>query len=345
MHNPNTDELLNKIEKAEEAIRSNDFNQSLSILSNLENEVEQKGRITFDLGNIALFTNEYQKAIDQYIVSLDNNYHSVAVYLNYAIALERTGEIVKAKNMYEKALSTADENFEKQQVLHSLINFYCDHDMIQKAEKLIVELLNLFPQEYYGYHLQLRLLRKQSQKQECIALLEEKLNEFQKEPLFWKDYFEVLEDQGKYSQILHMIDENPVIMETIPEDALREKTHLLLMRKNREKVPELIHTLFWKYGQIDAAFCEMLLAMMDGDFVKAGAIANLIIDSERERQSHILYITMYLDIQILYLINGGKPSEEVLSLMKNEAMLCRKWVEQNNIKMDGFEESLQLLGC
>lgn len=345
MNNQNTDNILSILEKAEEAIRDADFNQALFILNSIENDNKEKGRVLFDYGNIALFKKEHQKAVDYYKESMDNYYQSTAVYLNYAIALERTGEIVKAKNMYEKALSTAEENFEKQQVLHSLINFYCDHDMIQKAEKLIMELLNLFPQEYYGYHLQLRLLRKQSQKQECIALLEEKLNEFPKEPLFWKDYFEVLEEQAKFSQILHMIDENPVIMETIPEDALREKTRLLLMRKNREEVPGLIHTLFLEYGQKDAAFCEMILAMIEGDFVRAGTIAIIIMDSEKENKSFLLYITIYIHVHILYVLCEGEPSKEVLSLMKKEAMLCRKWVEQNNIKMEGFEESLQLLGC
>ena len=94
----NTDNILSILEKAEEAIRDADFNQALFILNSIENDNKEKGRVLFDYGNIALFKKEHQKAVDYYKESMDNYYQSTAVYLNYAIALERTGEIVKAKN-------------------------------------------------------------------------------------------------------------------------------------------------------------------------------------------------------------------------------------------------------
>lgn len=346
-NNQSLNEIENRVGTAEELIRRRSYQEALDILSEAAKADPENGRIAFDLGNIAVFQEEFELALKYYTEAEKRGYGSYRVYQNMAVAKEKTGEWKQAERAYLKAVELTQTQEERLIVLSAQALFYLRGNMMLKADKTARRIMEEFPEEYQGHHLYYLVQLQREEYQEMENHFEEIASDFQKHPQYLIDRLAGLELSGKEMDVLHMIEENPSVMKMIPKLALHKKIELSLKKQEQQGVTEdtekEIRHLFEEYGDLDAAFSVMVLDMTKGNYVRAGAVSNWILEQDFPKKNLRFYATMYLQIFIFYFLSEGKPEGNILELMKKEAAICIEWMEENGLADQDMYEALKMV--
>ena len=338
-----------QIEQAEFMIRQGDYHEAAMILGEIVRTDKTDGRAAFDLGNIALFTGEYDLACRYYKEADSYGYINYAIYLNMAVAQERmqvekrTGSWKSIERLYLQAVRTAGEPQEQIFAASGQTLFYLRHGMMLKAEHEARRLINKFPEQYQGYHLLFLILTEKKQYEDVEKYLKDISERFEDELQYQLDSLAVLEMQEKNEEYLKEAEKMPLILEVLPDMILRKKVEFFGKTGNRKSARKVIDELAENYGDPDAVFAEILLSIKDGDYVKAGMTANLIMEEEREKGTLRFYLTMYLQIFILYMGFDRKPNEEVKSLMSEYAEICLGWFGNNGFDISKLKEEIKMI--
>ena len=83
--------------------------------------------------------------------------------------------------------------------------------------------------------------------------------------------------------------------------------------------------------------------MTKGNYVRAGAVSNWILEQDFPKKNLRFYATMYLQIFIFYFLSEGKPEGNILELMKKEAAICIEWMEENGLADQDMYEALKMV--
>lgn len=342
-------ESKEKIEQAELLIRKGDYHEAAVILGDIVRADGTDGRAAFDLGNIALFTGEYDLACRYYKEADSSGYINYAVYLNMAVAQERmqgekkTGSWKSIERLYLQAVRAAGEPQEQMLAASGQTLFYLRHGMMLKAEREARRLIDRFPEQYQGHHLLFLILTEKEQFEEIEKHLKEISERFEDELQYQLDSLAVLEMKEKNEEYLKEAEKMPLILEVFPEMILRKKVEIFGKTGDRKSARKAIDELAENYGDPDAVFAEMLFNIMDGDYVKAGMTANLIMGQERKLGTLRFYLTMYLQIFILYMGFDRKPNEEVKSLMSEYAEICLEWFGNNGFDISKLKAEINMV--
>lgn len=208
------------------------------------------------------------------------------------------------------------------------------------AEKTAGQIIEKFPKNYRGHHLYCLIMTERKDYDRLARHFQEICEVFGQHPQYLIDRLASLEKEGKESEVLKLINEDPAVMEVIPELALRKKVQILLKREERKEAKEIIDILFRDYKDPDAVIASIIIDMVEGNNARAGAAANVILEQEKETRGPRFFLAMYLQIFIFYAAYNGRPPEEVRDLMQREASLCIEWMEQNDLETTQMQESL-----
>ena len=168
---------------------------------------------------------------------------------------------------------------------------------------------------------------EKEQFEEIEKHLKEISERFEDELQYQLDSLAVLEMQEKNEEYLKEAEKMPLILEVFPEMILRKKVETYGKQNDRKAACKAIDELADTYGDPDAVFAKMLLSLADGDYISAGTIANFIMEQEQKKANLRFYLTMYMQIFILYMGFDRKPDEKVKSLMEEYARMCLDWFE------------------
>lgn len=326
-------ESKEKIEQAELLIRKGDYHEAAVILGDIVRADGTDGRAAFDLGNIALFTGEYDLACRYYKEADSSGYINYAVYLNMAAARSRMSEAEGAGNwkrierLYMQAACAAKEPGEQMLTSSAQTLFYLRRGMMLKAEREAHRLTERFPEQYQGHHLLFLVMAEKERYEDIENHLKEISEQFRDELQYQLDSLAVLEMQEKNEEYLREAEKMPLILKTFPEMILRKKVETYGKQNDRKAACKAIDELADTYGDPDAVFAKMLLSLADGDYISAGTIANFIMEQEQKKANLRFYLTMYMQIFILYMGFDRKPDEKVKSLMEEYARMCLDWFE------------------
>lgn len=322
-----------RIEQAELMIRQGDYHAAAVILGEIVREDKTDGRAAFDLGNIALFTGENETACKYYEEAEAAGYSIYAVYLNMAAARSRMSEAEGAGNwkrierLYMQAARAAKEPGEQMLTSSAQTLFYLRRGMMLKAEREAHRLTERFPEQYQGHHLLFLVMAEKERYEDIENHLKEISERFRDELQYQLDSLAVLEMQEKNEEYLREAEKMPLILKTFPEMILRKKVETYGKQNDRKAACKAIDELADTYGDPDAVFAKMLLSLADGDYISAGTIANFIMEQEQKKANLRFYLTMYMQIFILYMGFDRKPDEKVKSLMEEYARMCLDWFE------------------
>ena len=226
-----------------------------------------------------------------------------------------------------QAVRAAGEPQEQMLAASGQTLFYLRHGMMLKAEREARRLIDRFPEQYQGHHLLFLILTEKEQFEEIEKHLKEISERFEDELQYQLDSLAVLEMQEKNEEYLKEAEKMPLILEVFPEMILRKKVETYGKQNDRKAACKAIDELADTYGDPDAVFAKMLLSLADGDYINAGTIANFIMEQEQKKANLRFYLTMYMQIFILYMGFDRKPDEKVKSLMEEYARMCLDWFE------------------
>lgn len=328
-------ENLSELLQAEKEIREDNFGQALKRLGALAQAEPENGRIAFDLGNIALFQKENLLAQRYYEKALELGYSGFSVYENMAVLKERTEEWGLAGELFARAVELAEHPRDRMFALSALALYYKRRHMLLKAEKTARQMIEEYPQEYQGHHLYILMQMERKHFRDVEEYFDRIQPEFGRDSRYLTDVIGYLEAEGRDEDTLERIDTDPAMMEVIPQLALKKKVQLLLKKENRNEAAEAIGALFYNFEDPDAAFSMIILEMLNGNYPKAGAIANYVMQKEREKAEpgQYFYLAMYLQIYVFYLASDRKPDERVRMLMKKEAEVILQWLEEEKTEI------------
>ncbi len=332
-----------KIQEAEMKIRSGQYSEAISLLREVGRAEPDNGRAAFDLGNIAMFQGEPSLALKYYRVAEKRGSQLGEVYQNMAAAKESLGQQEDAEKLYLKAYGQAETKQEFLLILTAQVLFYMRNDRMLRAEKTAKQAIEKFPEEYQGHHLYYLVLISRKRFGEIFGYFEKISSRFSENPQYLTDLLAALKLAGREQDILEKIEKMPVMMEQIPRLALRERANLMLKQDKRTEGERDIAVLFEKYGDLDAAFSVVVLEMLKGNYIQAGAIANWILKQEYPNYNFRACMTMYLQIFILYLKAEGNPDEDTVKLMEMQADLCTLWLEKHGLAKKELYETLNLV--
>ena len=184
-----------------------------------------------------------------------------------------------------------------------------------------------FPEEYQGHHLLFLVMAEKAQYEDIENHLKEISEQFRDNLQYQLDSLAVLEMQEKNEEYLREAEKMPLVLETFPEMILRKKVETYGKKNDRKTAVKAIDELAYTYGDPDAVFAKMLLSLADGDYISAGTIANFIMEQEQKKANLRFYLTMYMQIFILYMGFDKKPDKKVKSVMEEYAQICLEWFE------------------
>ena len=312
------------LDQAEAFLRAGELNQARDLLEKLHRDDENDNEVLFDYGTLSLLEADFETADHYFDQCLKNGYERGKVYHNAAIAKEKLGNIAKAEKYFSKACEDSSDERETEYLI-SLFNFYIRIHNIDSADDVSRRYIEMFSQEYQGHHmLYLACVHKKEYSKAEDHFIEIR-DTFEEDPNYWLDRLYCLFLDGKFSIILEMIDNEPIIMQTNPNDALRIKIRILLMRKNYAKAEECINKLFDLSKTADTIFFMMLLEISKENYVSANKMANNIIKMEVSNPGFFYYLTLYMQSSILYLGFNRKLPDDILEYIVDALNICVGW--------------------
>lgn len=329
------------IKEAEKLIQKEELDRASAILEKLKTDYPEDGRILFDRGNIALLQEKYSIANEYFSEACKHDYANCSVYYNLGITKEKTEDYSAAEAFYLQA-AEASEDKRKQKFIKAVFAFYMRMNEIIKAKRIAYRFLDSYPDLYDGHHMMVVASLQAGEADEIQNYLKKQEKFFSNEPLYWIDYLLILESAGKYSEILHLTDTNKKMMETVPEQALREKLKCLVLRKNYEKSRKLIFDIYEQFPEKDIALSSVIVSMMDGDYIKAGNIANAILDKEKAAPGALFYAALYLDITAIYLGFNKQLNPEVLEFSIQGLESCKNWFDAHQVKTETMKYMIDM---
>ena len=329
--------------EAEELIRQGAYDRAEVYLSDLKKEENICGRIKFDYGNIALLKGNYEDAYTYFEESLNKGYEKSSVYQNMGAIKEKSGENHEAEAFYRKAVDKATEDKERGMVLTAMCLFYYRNDMYLKAERIANELMEQFKESYQGHHLFFLIMTKKKEYDKIEKHFARIRLQFAKDPQYLIDVLANLGNQNKTEKQLELLENNPAYIEVIPELALNKKAQLLLQQGNQDDVKKVLQILYKEYGNLNGAFSTMIVLMLDEKYVEAGKIANSILESEKDRQGLIYYLTLYIQFILLFCSFQKNPPDDVWKFMRKVADECRKWFLENGFNVSELDRAIKII--
>lgn len=326
--------ILAEILEAEEDFREDRYEEAFQKLSVLQEKYPKDGRISFDFGNIFLHQLAWNQAIHYYELSENQGYDNYGVYINWALACEKTEDFDEAELCYKKALSCTDAPEERLHTLSCLTLHYGKRNMYLKAQKTAKEMIKSFPTTYMGHHLYVGIKMKRRHYEEASIHFDEIRNEFGNYEQFLIDEVTNLELAGKDEKVLSLLESNPVVYEVIPQWALRKKIHLLIRRKDFEYARKEIDRLLEEFQDVDGGISVIILEIMDEKYVEAARHAGEIMEQIRDRDSELFYIAMCLQMTALEGCNRENQDKKIQALIEKEKMLIEMFfMDSNNFQL------------
>ena len=285
---------------------------------------------------------EHAAALECYRECMARGYTGWAVQYNCALATECSGDIPGAKSFYEKAAEDSPEE-KKSEMLLALGYYNMRIGEYERAREIARRLTENDPENYDGYHLMFLCAEENQSYAAMEQCFKQVRDRFKDHPFYWKERLFGLERLKRTGRVLALIDNDPAVMKTIPQDALQTEIRIYLSRGNKEKVRKLMEWLFVQYESSEAAFGLMVMACMDGKFDRAAGLAEMIIEAEKDSPGVLFYQTVYLYSAILIKLFDGKLPEEIRDRVISGVRICEKWFGETGLKPLEMDQTTELL--
>lgn len=319
------------IDAVETLLADDNYQQALDILKDLSEQYPNNGIISYYLGRLSIIGKDDELAVQYFLKAEEMGYKDVGMYLSVAMFFNEAGAVREAEKYFMKADKIAYGDEYKWAALSAMAVFYIENSMYLKAERIIKDILKLFPENYQGYHLHILVEILKEHYDEALAYIRRVPDKFQKHPQLLLDYIEIYKQQGR-EDLDKLFEEDARFMSIIPQEVLKERMRSL--PDDEESINEkekIIVELAKKYQDSDAIVSLMILNFAKSDFERSSKIANIILENEKSNQGLKYYLALYFQIYNLYCLSDKKPSEEL-----------RRWVQDAGNWCVNFAESLQL---
>ncbi len=263
---------------------------------------------------------------------VERRFDTIAL-LAYASS-EEIDDPSKARKVYEYACKQRESN-ELQLIADTeCCEFYIRHNMYLKAESVAKSICKEFPESYAGYHCLFESYMAKNQLVDASCVLDETKNEHSDEKQFLIDSISWLEASHRYSELIKVLNTNPLYMEKMPEWSLWKLAKYYGIAKNTDQLIRVLDQLYHDYGVKDAGVALVMAKIINSQNDEAYTAAKEMTDScENKLESNAYRVLEAATAKL----NGDY---EVVNKDKAE---LQKWVDTYQIENESLQELIQAL--
>lgn len=307
------EKLANALVGIDEMIASYQYGNAVRELGCLAKDYPHEGIIAYYLGRMSIVGQDDILALKYFQKSTELNYSSAELYLTKALVEKRLALDNEAEKDFRKAEDVA-ETPEMLWVCMSCFAMYCiEREMYLKAGKITKKMIDLYPNNYQGYHLHIVLSAIKEKYDDVFAYMEKLPDKFKKHPQFLIDVVEVSKRCGR--NVFEMFEKNEDFYNIIPQVVLKERV-IHMDEGETDSKEALIRTLAQEHHDKESIISLMILEFSRGCYKKSAEFANIVLDNEKEEAGLRYYLALYFQIFNLYYLAEKKPSKELRDWME-----------------------------
>ena len=325
-------------------IGQREFTQAAQVLKEVLEEDPKNNNANYYMGVLCLYELNYELAEIFFQRARDLGIDHCGLWMNLAGVQENLGEMQEAEASYKKAVQKAREKVERWACLTAQAIFYLKKGQYLRVKKNAAQLLQEFPEDYEGYHLQYEIGKAQKQYEICGAVLKKTREKFDGKAVYLGDVLELWRLTKEPEDVLALLKEDGRFMEVLPALTLRTRVELLGKLKRYEESRQSIGILAGSYQDLDAMIAAVLLAISEENYKAAKNICIAVMDKLAENTEDVRYFyAVYYSLFSAYFEVQGQVLEETARWMKQGVEYCEKWMQLYQMEDDDMEETLEFI--
>lgn len=329
---------VDALKGAEKLILDEKIDDALRVLKDIERTPENHARLAYDYGVASAMLGFPEKADRFLAVAIAEGYNIPGALIWLGRAYEQQGDKQDAEEMYQAALREAsDDPYIPNMVI---CDFYYRNAMYIMAERYARRAISLNPEKYFGVHMLVHIYLKKRMFKETNALLAENEAAFSDQSDYWLDRVSALEEQGKYYPAIQLLENEPRIAKTMPEEAIRYRLRLYMRRMQRDDARKMIEQLADVYNDIDAEFFNMMFKMADGNYEEAKAMAEHLLAISQDAGSLLYHLVKLASIVAALHTQNQDESQENPASLKKDAEDCLDWLQANGYPIQENKDAI-----
>lgn len=291
-----------EIDKVETLIENYELNKACRhIIENLD-----KMDVTeteFLLGRIFNIVEDYPSSVFHLKKALENKKLEKTIYAELADVYEKNSQLAEAESAYTQLLMLEEERRNTWSIMCSMADFYKRNNMILKMERIGNKLIEIYPENYLGYHILFDANLIRNKKVEGELILNGTPERLKSNLIYFNDWIQLYENKKEYETALDFMDSHMEYFDK--EYILSRKLRLYIKMEKYNKAEEVIFKLASEYANLEALVSALILMASRGEYKKAILLGEFLI--ENLKNDNVFYI--YLIKIVLFLSeykNGSK---------------------------------------
>lgn len=317
----NETNIIADIEKVEELIENDDYIEALKIIKSLPEGTSSSGRIAYDLGIIAVKTDDrdmalkfFDKAEENGFINADLLYQKIKLLIDY-------GETDGVEDLFERIKEYIVDPDEMWAVYNEQIRYYLDNDLLLNADKMAKDMIKSFPDNYHGFHYHFVVEMEKEHYNEaksCLDVASEKFSYNREYLLDLAEYHKATDEDKLYE----LLKNDKRFMEYIPDYCLKNIYHFAKEKNDTKEMIESLKQLAFDYHDSDGILSILMLLQANNSYEDAVEVANLLMKIN-EKEMNVYYLFgLYYQMFNYYSIYKGNLSESMKNWIIDAGNVC-----------------------
>lgn len=202
--------------------------------------------------------------------------NDIGLYRELGFTNNKLGNVNDAEQAYLKMYDLEKNPKYKWAIMSVLADFYKEHHMFLKMEKVGKKLCQEYRTNYRGYHVLAMAKLERKQYRECELILEKVPKGLRLLPQYIDDFISCYEVQNKYEQILLLLEQNKQFSEKYRNYTLKKQIMAYSSLEKYEEAENCLLNLVFEFGEMDAILSLAILLISKQEYEKAIALGNLV---------------------------------------------------------------------
>lgn len=330
------DTLVEQVEKLLEAGETEAVTQLLL----KEQSESDKGLREYCWGRYYNVTENFGEALKHLNSAKEILCDDIGLYGELAFANDKLGNVNDAEQAYLKMYDLEKNPKYKWAIMSVLSDFYKEHHMFLRMEKVGKKLCQEYKTNYHGYHVMAMAKMERKQFKECELILEKVPAGLKQLPQYMDDMVTCYEEQKKYEQILQFFDNNKQFTDKYRNYTLKKQILAYSSIGEYENAENCLLDLVFEFGEMDAILSLAILLISKQEYEKAIALGNLVLKNIGKEEIIYDYYARLIDVvgQYMNCMDSKEQKERENACNAIDGLIV--YLRKKNLLADEIETEL-----
>lgn len=329
------------VEQVEKLLEIEDTDAVAKLLT--DEGTEDIGIIEYCWGRYFNVTENYEEALKHLNSAKELLSDDISLYGELAFTNDKLSNVNDAEQAYLKMYDLESDDKYKWAVLSMLADFYREHHMYLKMEKIGKKICQQYKANYHGYHVIVMAKIERKQYKECELILKSVPEGLRKLPQYIVDMVLCFELQQAYEKILQILEDNKKFAKAYRNYTLKKQILAYSSLEKYNDAEKCLLNLVFEYGEMDAILNLAILLLSKQEYEKAIALGNLVQKNINKDEIIYEYYARLVEIVGQYMqcmCNENQKEQEKVCNSIDELIV---YLKKKDILADEIETELMNL--